>query len=100
MKQLMIMASCLATVGAALGFLGPIAQVFSSDKEPRFPQLKMEQLDDQQRPLAEEIMKVSSIGISGPYNPMLRSPVMGERMFKLLDYVRFNTSVSRKLNEF
>jgi 4-carboxymuconolactone decarboxylase len=100
MKQLMIMASCLATVGAALGFLGPIAQVFSSDKEPRFPQLKMEQLDDQQRPLAEEIMKVSSIGISGPYNPMLRSPVMAERMLKLLDYVRFNSTVPRKLNEF
>jgi 4-carboxymuconolactone decarboxylase len=60
----------------------------------------MEQLNDQQRPLAEEIMKVSSIGLSGPYNPLLRSPVMGEQVFKLLDYLRFNTSVPRKLNEF
>ena len=31
---------------------------------------------------------------------MLRSPVMGQRMFALLDYLRFNTSVPRKLNEF
>ena len=100
MKHLIMVASRIAAVGAALALLGPIAQVFSSDKEPRFPQLKMEQLDGQQRPLAEEIMKVSSLGLSGPYNPMLRSPVMGERMFKLLDYVRFNTSVPRKLNEF
>ena len=100
MKLLIMVASRIAAVGAALALLGPIAKVFSSDKEPRFPQLKMEQLDDQQRPLAEEIMKVSSLGLSGPYNPMLRSPVMGERMFKLLDYVRFNTSVPRKLNEF
>jgi len=100
MKQLIMLVSSVAAVGWALAFLGPIAQVFSSDKEPRFPQLKMEQLNDQQRPLAEEIMKVSSIGLSGPYNPLLRSPVMGEQVFKLLDYLRFNTSVPRKLNEF
>jgi 4-carboxymuconolactone decarboxylase len=31
---------------------------------------------------------------------MLRSPVMGQRMFAMLDYLRFNTSVPRKLNEF
>ena len=60
----------------------------------------MEQLNDQQRPFADEILKVSSIGITGPYNSMLRSPVMGQRLFNLLDYVRFNTSVPRKLNEF
>ena len=65
-----------------------------------FPQLTMEQLNDAQRPLGEKIMKVSSIGLSGPYNSMLRSPVMGERLFMLLDYLRFNTSVPRRLNEF
>jgi len=60
----------------------------------------MEQLNDQQRPFADEILKVSSIGISGPYNMMLRSPVMGQRMFAMLDYLRFNTSVPKRLNEF
>jgi 4-carboxymuconolactone decarboxylase len=60
----------------------------------------MEQLNDEQRPLGEQVMKVSSVGLSGPYNSMLRSPVMGERMFMLLDYLRFNTSVPRRLNEF
>jgi len=69
-------------------------------KEPRFGQLRMEDLNEQQRPLAEEIMKISSVGIGGPYNALLRSPVMAERMFRLLDYLRFNTSVPRKLNEF
>jgi 4-carboxymuconolactone decarboxylase len=69
-------------------------------KEPRFAQLRMEDLNEQQRPLAEEIMKISSVGIGGPYNALLRSPVMAERMFKLLDYLRFHTSVPRKLNEF
>jgi 4-carboxymuconolactone decarboxylase len=74
--------------------------VHSSEKEQRFPVMKIEQLSDQQKPFADEILKVSSIGITGPYNMMLRSPVMGQRMFSMLDYLRFNTSVPRKLNEF
>src|SRR6202045_3213101 len=78
----------------------PEVQVHSADKEQRFPLLKLEKLNDQQRPFADEILKVSSIGISGPYKMMLRSPVMGERMFAMLDYLRFNTSVPRRLNEF
>ena len=69
-------------------------------KEPRFPQLTMDQLSDQQKPLAEQIMKVSSVGIGGPYNPLLRSPVLGQRMFDLLHYLRWETSVPLKLNEF
>jgi 4-carboxymuconolactone decarboxylase len=69
-------------------------------KEPRFPQLTTEQLTDAQKPLAEEIMKVSSVGLGGPYNPLLRSPVLGQRMFDLLHYLRWETSVPLKLNEF
>jgi len=72
----------------------------SADKVQRFPLLDLEQLDDQQRPFADEILKVASIGTSGPFNMLLRSPVMGLRMFAMLDYLRFNTSVPRKLNEF
>jgi 4-carboxymuconolactone decarboxylase len=64
------------------------------------PLLKLEQLNDQQRPLADEILKVASIGISGPFNLLLRSPVMGQRMFAMLNYLRFNSSVPGKLNEF
>lgn len=71
-----------------------------ADKVQRFPLLSLEQLDDQQRPLAAEILKVASIGTSGPFNMLLRSPVMGLRMFAMLDYLRFNTSVPRRLNEF
>jgi 4-carboxymuconolactone decarboxylase len=69
-------------------------------REPRFPQLTMDQLDDQQKPLGEQVMKVSSIGIGGPYNPMLRSPVLGQRLFDLFHYLRWETSVPMRLNEF
>jgi 4-carboxymuconolactone decarboxylase len=67
---------------------------------PRFAQLTMDQLDDRQRALGEQIMKVSKVGLDGPYNPMLRSPVFGQRMFDLLAYLRWNTAVPIKLNEF
>jgi len=100
MKRWIMLAIVVATGGAVLALAIPAAKVYSADKEPRFPQLKLEQLNEQQRPFADEILKVSSIGITGPYNSMLRSPVMGQRLFNLLDYVRFNTSVPRKLNEF
>jgi 4-carboxymuconolactone decarboxylase len=66
----------------------------------RFPQLTIPQLNEQQRPLGEQIMKVSSVGLGGPYNPLLRSPVLGQRMFDLLHYLRWNTSVPLRLNEF
>jgi 4-carboxymuconolactone decarboxylase len=99
MKRRGVLALCVS-VGIGLALILPEVHVHSADKEQRFPLLKVEQLNDQQRPFADEIMKVSSIGISGPYNMMLRSPVMGQRLFAMLDYLRFNTSVPRKLNEF
>lgn len=99
MKRRAVLALCV-TVSLALALIMPEGQVHSAEKEKRFPLLKVEQLNEQQKPFADEILKVSSIGISGPYNMMLRSPVMGQRMFSMLDYLRFNTSVPKRLNEF
>jgi 4-carboxymuconolactone decarboxylase len=72
----------------------------ATGKVPRFPQLTMTDLTEAQRPLGEAIMKISRVGIAGPYNPMLRSPVFGQRMFDLLAYLRWETSVPLRLNEF
>ena len=86
-----------ATVGwlAATAFAPP-----ATGREPRFPQLTMEQLNEAQKPLGEQVMKVSSVGLAGPYNPMMRSPVLGQRLFDLYHYLRWETSVPTKLNEF
>ena len=100
MMRWIAVASAVAAVGAEIALMIPGAKVYSADKTPRFPQLKLEELNEQQRPFADEILKISSLGISGPYNEMLRSPMMGQRLFNLLDYLRFNTTVPRKLNEF
>jgi 4-carboxymuconolactone decarboxylase len=69
-------------------------------KESRFPQLSAERLTDEQKPLAAQIMNISSVGIGGPYNVLLRSPVMAQKMYDLLDYLRWHTSVPTRLNEF
>jgi len=93
------LASLLAAAG--VGWLAATAvNAPAVSKEPRFTQLTMEQLNDQQRPLGEQIMKVSSVGLGGPYNSMLRSPIFGQKMFDLLYYLRWQTSVPLRLNEF
>jgi 4-carboxymuconolactone decarboxylase len=88
----------LAATGARRVGLATAPDAMS--KEPRFPQLTMDQLNAAQKPLGEQIMQVSRVGLGGPYNPMLRSPVFGQKIFDLLYYLRWQTSVPLKLNEF
>jgi 4-carboxymuconolactone decarboxylase len=100
MKSASLWMASLA-VAAAGGWLA--ATMFAgsaTSKTPRFPQLTMDQLDEKQKPLGEQVMKVSSVGLGGPYNPLMRSPVLGQRLFDLFYYLRWDTSVPIKLNEF
>ncbi len=90
----------VAVIAGGIGWLAAGGAGPATGKEPRFSQLTMEQLTDKQRPLGEQIMKISSVGLAGPYNPMLRSPVFGQKMFDLLYYLRWETSVPLRLNEF
>lgn len=66
----------------------------------RLAQLAYDDLPAAVRPLADDILKVSSAALGGPYNALLRSPDMARRAFDLLDYLRFKTSVDKRLNEF
>jgi 4-carboxymuconolactone decarboxylase len=99
MKSTILMSS-LAAAAAGGWFAATMFTSPATSKQPRFPQLTMDQLDEKQKPLGEQIMKVSSTGIGGPYNPMLRSPVLGQRLFDLFHYLRWETSVPMRLNEF
>jgi len=95
----------LATIAVSAILTGMTFQSWGADasiapKAPRFTPLTMDQLNVYQKPLGEQIMKVSSIGLGGPYSPLLRSPVLGQRMFDLLYYLRWNSSVPLRLNEF
>jgi 4-carboxymuconolactone decarboxylase len=95
----------LATIAVGAILAGMTVQSWGADastapKAPRFTPLTIDQLNVYQKPLGEQIMKVSSIGLGGPYSPLLRSPVLGQRMFDLLYYLRWNSSVPLRLNEF
>src|SRR6202166_1456181 len=92
--------SSLAVAAAGGWFAATMLAAPATGKQPRFPQLTMDQLSDAQKPLGEQIMKVSSVGLGGPYNPMIRSPVLGQRLYDLFYYLRWQTSVPTKLNEF
>ncbi len=94
------MANLKAKLLGALGVLLVPTLVLAAVEAKRFKQLTVEELTPEQHLVADEVLKVSSLGIQGPYNVMLRSPVMAAREVALLDYIRFNTSVPRRLNEF
>jgi len=66
----------------------------------RLTQLAYADLPESVRPLADDILKISSAALGGPYNALLRSPEMARRCFDHLDYLRFKTSVNKRLNEF
>jgi 4-carboxymuconolactone decarboxylase len=90
--------------GMAVGLLFATFPAWAADapppaKAPRFAPLTYDQLNVYQKPLGEQILKVSSVGLGGPYNPLLRSPVLGQRMFDLLYYLRWNSSLPLRLNE-
>lgn len=96
------MKGCFESV-AVVGLVAAlsVASVTSTaTKEPRFPVLTLDQLNDKQRPLAERLLRVSSVGLAGPYNPAIRSPGFLEAYMNMGRYLRFDTSVPLKLNEF
>ena len=70
-----------------------------ADDAPRFSQLSMDQLNATQKRVAERILKVSSAGLGGPYSMLLRSPLLAERYLGMTDYLRFETSMPKHLNE-
>ena len=92
-----------AAIAAAVtaGLLGAMAfQSLTKADSPRFAELSLAQLNDQQRPIADRILKFSRIGIGGPYHIWLRSPKAAEQIINLMDYVRFQSSVPPRLREF
>ncbi len=66
----------------------------------RLSQIAYEDLSPEVKPMADYILSISSAGLGGPYNALMRSPVMAQRTLDLLDYLRFNTTVPKRLNEF
>jgi len=65
----------------------------------RFPQLKIEDVTPEQRPLAERMIKETRVGLGGPWNVMLRSPVMATAMVDLYNYFRWKSALPNRIVE-
>lgn len=68
--------------------------------QERFPILTPEQMSPAQRAAADAIKAGPRGGLRGPFNAWLRSPEFADRAQKVGEYLRFQSSVSRRLNEF
>jgi len=65
----------------------------------RFPEILLEKMTPAQRTVADAIMSGPRKGMSGPFNAWLRSPELADRLQKVGEYVRFNSSLDKRLNE-
>jgi 4-carboxymuconolactone decarboxylase len=65
----------------------------------RFPEMPLDKMTPAQRTVADAIMSGPRQRMSGPFNAWLRSPELADRLQKVGEYVRFNTSLDKRLNE-
>ncbi len=72
----------------------------AQSKDPRFPDLKREQMTDAQKLVYDSIASGPRGGVRGPFGPLLRSPELTDRVQKLGEYLRYKTSLPARLNEF
>ena len=66
----------------------------------RFKPLVYDQMTPEQKIMTDDVLKGERGSMNGPYNVLLRSPEMGDLAQKYGAYLRFHSSVPRKLNEF
>jgi 4-carboxymuconolactone decarboxylase len=65
----------------------------------RMPEMTLEKMTPAQRSIAEAIMNGPRGRMSGPFNAWLRKPELADRLQKVGEYVRFNTSLDKRINE-
>jgi len=65
----------------------------------RMPEIPLDRMTAAQRTVADAIMSGPRGGMRGPFNTWLRSPELADRLQKVGEYVRYNTSLDKRLNE-
>jgi 4-carboxymuconolactone decarboxylase len=79
---------CVLFAGSAVALTGE-----------RFAEIPLDKMTPAQRTVADAIMSGPRGRMSGPFNAWLRSPVLADRLQKVGEYVRFDTSLDKRLNE-
>lgn len=65
----------------------------------RFKPLVWDELTTDQKTMVNDLLGGRRTSLGGPFNVFLRSPEMGNHAQKLGEYVRFRSTVPRRLNE-
>lgn len=65
----------------------------------RFKELTPSEMTDAQRKAYESIVSGPRGGARGPFNALLRSPELADRVQRVGEYIRFNSSLPARLNE-
>ena len=81
-------AICLLLAGSAMALTGE-----------RMAEMPLDKMTPAQHAVADAIMNGPRKGIGGPFNAWLRSPVLADRLQKVGEYIRFDTSLDKRLNE-
>lgn len=76
------------------------ANAAAPSAEGRFPAIPPERMSPEQRAVADAIAGGPRGGLRGPFNALLRSPVLADRFQRVGEYLRFNSSIPPALNEF
>jgi 4-carboxymuconolactone decarboxylase len=65
----------------------------------RFADIPLDKMTPAQRAVADAIASGPRQKMSGPFNAWLRNPELADRLQKVGEYVRFKTSLDKRLNE-
>src|SRR4051812_31766984 len=66
----------------------------------RMPPLDPAAMTDAQKRAAQALSAGPRGGVKGPFIPLLRSPELMDRLQKVGEYLRFQSSLERRLSEF
>jgi 4-carboxymuconolactone decarboxylase len=66
----------------------------------RMPPLRPEEMDETQKAVAAEITAGPRGGVKGPFIPLMRSPELMNRLQKVGEYLRFQSALENRINEF
>lgn len=66
----------------------------------RMPPLDRAAMTDVQRKVADELAAGPRGGVKGPFIPLLRSPELMDRLQKVGEYLRFQSSLEPRISEF
>lgn len=71
-----------------------------TESNERMPAIPRDRMDDAQRAAADELIAGPRKGVKGPFIPLLRSPQLMARLQKVGEYLRFESALSPRVNEF